>query len=305
MRGNGDSSGSGTASSELSLVESLSEPKIKKSMRSDATQHPVTILPFALSILMLIVYVVFPPFLGPVWALILFIVFGLLGTATYFWRYGLHFNQLYEAKVQRRMAAGAQQSSESEEEKQKQLQENLQTGFASLNTNEGLKALSQLNEVYHRLQPVIESKRATDPMAVAHVPTLAEETYKQGLSVLGDSLGLMTAIHSPTNERLERELVDTKKQLENESQLERVKMLEDKLASHQERLDLVKQQQLRVDQLLFQSESCEASLHRTRIEIAALKADSGESSVRAVTDALRKTINQAKEVQEELKKLGY
>ena len=101
---------------------------------------------------------------------------------------------------------------------------------------------------------------------------------------------MMTAIHSPTNERLEREMVEIKKQLEDESQPERVTMLEERLASHQERLDLVNQQQLRVDQLLCQSESCEASLHRTRIEVAALKADGGESSVRAVTDTLRKTI---------------
>ena len=60
-----------------------------------------------------------------------------------------------------------------------------------------------------------------------------------------------------------------------------------------------------MDQLLHQCESCEASLHRTRIEIAALKADTAESSVRALTDTLRMTINQAKEVQEELKRLGY
>ena len=208
MRGNGDSGGSITGSSRTSLVETLSEPEIKKSMRSDASQHPVTILPLTLSILMLIVYLVFPSFPGQMWALILFIVFGVLGVATYFWRYSLHFNRLYEAKVQGLMAVIEQESSQTEEGELKQLQETLQGGFADLNTNEGLKALSQLNEVYQRLQPVLESKRATDPMSVAHIPTLAEETYRQGLSVLGDSLGLMTAIHSPTNERLGKEIVD-------------------------------------------------------------------------------------------------
>ena len=203
------------------------------------------------------------------------------------------------------MAVMEQESSMGEEEELNQLQETLKAGFANLNTNEGLKALSQLNDVYDRLQPILESKRVTDPMSVAHIPTLAEETYKQGLSVLADSLGLMTAIHSPTNERLETEIVDTKKQLENESQPERVKMLDERLASHQERLDLVKQQQLRVDQLLHQCESCEASLHRTRLDVAGFRADTAESRVRDLTDTLRNTINQAKEVQEELKRLGY
>ncbi len=62
---------------------------------------------------------------------------------------------------------------------------------------------------------------------------------------------------------------------------------------------------LRVDQLLHQAGACEASLHRTRVEIAALRADSVESSVNAVIGTLRKTITQAKEVQDELKRLGY
>ena len=79
----------------------------------------------------------------------------------------------------------------------------------------------------------------------------------------------MNAIHSPTNERLEREVADIEKELPTlESDPERKRMREETLASHKERLDLVRQQQLRVEQLLHQSESCEASLHRTRLDIA-------------------------------------
>ena len=59
------------------------------------------------------------------------------------------------------------------------------------------------------------------------------------------------------------------------------------------------------DKLLYQSDRCEASLHRTRIELAALTAESSETSVSAVTETFEKTINQAKEVREELKRLGY
>ena len=138
--------------------------------------------------------------------------------------------------------------------------------------------------------------------------TLAEETYRQGLSILTDALHLMTAIRSPQNERLEREIVEFTIELKamkgNESQAPRIKMREETIASHRQRLDLVNQQALRVDQLLHQSEICEASLHRTHIEIAALKAGSSDSSVRMVTDTLQNTIIQAKEVQEELRRLG-
>ena len=103
--------------------------------------------------------------------------------------------------------------------------------------------------------------------------------------------------------------MDIEKELDtlrgDESQAERLKMREETVASHRERLGLVQQQQLRVDQLLHQCENCEASLHRTRLDVAGLQADSSSSSVSALTDTLRATINQAKEVQEELKRLGY
>lgn len=300
-----DALGQGAQDSGTTGIGSLSERSIKGSMRSDVGQHPVTILPFTLAILMFIVYLVFPPFLGPAWALILIIVFAVLAVGTYFWRYFLHFNQLYEAKVQQVMATLRIETSEGGEGDLKQLRETLQTGFANLNTNEGLTALNQLNDVYQRLQPVLETKRATDPTAVAHIPALAEETYKQGLSVLADALGLMAAVHSPANERLARQLVDSRKQLEHESQPERVKMLEERIVSREETLGLINQQQLRVEQLLQQCDNCEANLRNARIEVAGLRADTAESSVSALTGVLRNTINQAKEVQEELRRLGY
>ena len=91
----------------------------------------------------------------------------------------------------------------------------------------------------------------------------------------------------------------------DEAQADRLRILEATVASHKERLDLIDGQQLRVDGLLHQSDSCEASLHRTRVELAALKADNVQASVTTVTDALQRTITQAKEIQEELRKLGY
>ncbi len=68
---------------------------------------------------------------------------------------------------------------------------------------------------------------------------------------------------------------------------------------------MINQQQYQADELLFQCSRCEASLSRTRIELASLQAGSSETSVSAVTESLQRTIDQAKEVQAELKKLGY
>jgi hypothetical protein len=62
---------------------------------------------------------------------------------------------------------------------------------------------------------------------------------------------------------------------------------------------------LRVEELLHQADRCEASLSKTHIELAALKADASDVSVTSVIGTLQKTIERAKEVQAELKKLGY
>ena len=242
-------------------------------------------------------------------ALILAIASAVIGAGHCFWRYSNRFNEEYPIKMRELMELLEQRASAIEAGEFRELREALQVGFGNIKAEEGLKALQMLVDQYDWLKPVLKSKRATDPMALAHVPTLAEETYRQGLSALEDALRLMTAIQSPNNNSLQEEVVELEKELESfrrdASQGERVRMREETIASHRERLALVTQQQLRVDQLVHQSEGCAASLDLTRIEVAALKADSSESSVRAVTDALRRTINQAKEVQEELRRLGY
>ena len=78
-----------------------------------------------------------------------------------------------------------------------------------------------------------------------------------------------------------------------------------KPVSDRQRLDLVDQQRLRLQQLLQQSDRCEGALQQTRIELASLKADASSGSVDSVLETLQKTIDQAKAIQEEMRKLGY
>ena len=72
----------------------------------------------------------------------------------------------------------------------------------------------QVNEVYSELLPVIETKRDTTPSAIVHIPGLAEETYKEGMSVLSDALQNMSAIHSPAIEMLEKEMIELEREMD-------------------------------------------------------------------------------------------
>ena len=185
----------------------------------------------------------------------------------------------------------------------------LQTGFSGINSTDGLRAVSGLVYEYEQLQPVLDRQRETGPLSIAHILALAEETYTLGLSALTDALELSRITHSPDTNRIEEEIGVIGGEIEylrsDETQASRLKIRQETLTSHKERLEMIKQQQLRVDELLHQSNRCEASLHRTRVELAALKIDRSEASVSTVTETLRKTINQAREVQKELQSLTF
>jgi hypothetical protein len=190
-----------------------------------------------------------------------------------------------------------------------QTREGLRAVFSEINSSDGLSALQRLVYEYVQLQHFLERKRATDSIGLVHISASVEDTYRTGLVLLYDALELMRAVQPPEKRRLESEIHDLKEKIEtlgtDASQQARVKLMEATLSSHLERLELMQNQCSRIEELLHVSGRCEASLHRTRMELAALKADDSESQVRAATESLRRTIDQAKEVREELKKLGF
>jgi hypothetical protein len=198
---------------------------------------------------------------------------------------------------------------EREQTETEELLDTVKSGFEEINLADGLKAVEELQYEYEQLQHVLAHKKETDPLGLAHIPALSEETYRQGLSVLGDALEIGSVINSSDKKSFEKEIDKLEKEIDSlrndKTQTAKMEIKQATMASHKERLAMIKQQQLRVDKLLYQCDRCEASLHRTRMELAALKVSSSETSVSAVTETLQKTITQAKEVQEELKKLGY
>ena len=190
-----------------------------------------------------------------------------------------------------------------------QLRKSLHGGFSGAGSDVGLKALSDLALEYEQLRPVLKRRKETDPLSVAQVPALVEETFRQGLSVLEDALELTQAVRSPDLKKLEGDAARLEMEIESlrgdERQAVRLRIREETLESHKELLEMIRQQLLRVAELLHQSDRCQASLRRTRIELAALRADGSRRSVSAVTEALKKTIDQAREVQDEMKRLGF
>ena len=310
MNKRGDTESECQSADALRLLVVLSESSIRKGLRSEAVQHPATLVPLALAGLAAILLIDISPFQIPIlWAMILLITSLIAAAASFFWIYSIRHDVEYAKIVQGIMALQGKESREQRQAEIKKIRETLQAGFSGIEFGAGLKALSDLHHEYKQLQIVLKRQDGTLSMSVSHIPGLAEETYREGLNVLANGLQLLRAIHTSNKGRLEEEIVAIEKELEtlrkNEGQERRVKLREEKVASNRELLEMINQQRYRAEELLYQCDRCEASLSRTRIELASLQAGSSETSVSAVTESLQRTIDQAKEVQAELKKLGY
>jgi hypothetical protein len=292
-----------------SSIEILSEETIRKALRSDALQHPATIIPLASCLLSTIYIILYAPiFGGSIIAFLLIVGSGLAATGSFFWRFYIRFNEEFVKKTQELLDAMDREGGARYRADLRHKRERLQIGFLDGNCPEGLNVVQALVHEYEQLQTILASRRMSDPLSIAHIPVLVEETHQLGLSVLGHALELVKTIQSPHNQRLRTEITNLENEIlsieEDDPQSARAQIKEQTLQSHKERLQLINRLELRVDELLHQANRCEATLHQTRIELAALKADSTETSISEVIQTLQNTILQAKEVQEEMKRLG-
>ncbi|MDA1348813.1 MAG: hypothetical protein O3A47_08100 [Chloroflexi bacterium] len=297
-------------SSQLAVIESLSEPAIRRRILADAVQHPATVLSgAAFTATGVYLLVLAPVFGGARPAMVLLGVFGVAVAASFVWRYVFRYSEEYAEKARELMKVLEKDRARSEEARAKRLRQVLQEGFFDIGAGEGVKALGRLVNEYERLQPVLLRQADSDPLSMSRVPVLTGATYRRGLSALSDALELLEAGLTPGREVLLAEIAEMEENVEasrrNGGGADRLRLTEDRLASHRERLEMLDQLQLRADQLLFQASRCEALLHRARIELTAFRTGSSESSVDSVVRALEGTIVQVKEVQAELRRLGY
>ena len=288
----------------------LSEPEIKSHMRSDAVQHPAALLPLAVSAMSVIYLLVLSPvFGGGSWAIVLLVTSGTVAAAAFTWRYTSRYSIEYATWSRGFLELQDQERERLERAEVTQLYETLRSSFMSIGSTRGLKACDHLADEYELLQPALTHGSDNDPLSLSHLPALAWETYRRGLKVLSDAVELMNATNAPERERLLAEIAELKRDIdankEDGSEAERLRIREETLSSNRQLVEMLGQLRFRVDQLLHQAGRCEAALHYTRFELAAVRAGSSQTRVDSVIDALERSIHQAKEVQEELKRFGY
>ena len=289
-----------TTNGDQSSVESLSMAAVNRQLASDALQYPTTIVPAFFAALALIAALALP---GSGFAIGVFVASSATAAASFLWRYLSRRNEEYSRW--RRQVIELQDRQRRELD---QLRETLRRGFSSIRSTAGQVALRHLVAEHELLKALISRRGGADHVFGAQIPALAEETYRQGLYVLESVLELLLAIDSSNKRALEAEVAKLEKEITSlraeGSQSERIRR-ETSLSSCNDRLELMARQELKVEDFLLRADLSHAALQKTRIELAALKADGSNVGVIAVSETLQRTIDQAKEVQEELRRLGY
>lgn len=170
----------------------------------------------------------------------------------------------------------------------------------------GLQSLQRLVFEYEQLKQLLQQRNAVDPLAVARLPALADETYEQGISVLEDALSLALALRGPGESELEDELRELRAQAGRRAagndEADRTPAIERSISSLTDRIATARAHRERLDELISHAGHCEASLQRVCIELAEVKATGAAWRVDVVTERLLNTVRQAREVQEELER---
>lgn len=291
--------------SDSTVPGAVPDISVRRQLASNASQHPATILPLGIAALAAIHLTLLSPAVGGgTWAAAVLGISGGLALANFVYRYHRDRDRTANS-LQSRLQF---EISRIQDSNLQQESHTVQAGLVEVGLTQGSSVLRRLSNEYDRLR---EASRSSDesPLSAPHITSLVDETYRRGLSVLGSAVELARAISAPSRSEVEQDVTRLETEisaaLTSDQSPERLLLKEETLAMQKRQLQELDRMQLHIEELLFQARRCELSLNHARIELAAIKTGSSHSGLNTVIEALEGTVRRAKEVQEELKNLGY
>ena len=285
----------------MTETEYLDESVIRRKTIIEALQQPSALIPLIVNVVSILYLILLSPiFRGGVIALILFAISGLAVISSLISTY----IRIYPMKMRQVIEVQANQRQKLEESELEQLHENLKFELQRVANVDGLSVLSSLTTHFKQLRAILSGHSYRDPLGVSLVPALAGEVYRQGLSVLWDTIEFINVAEVSYKQKLEQDISQLE-QIVTTSEREKfrdeqVRLKEEILASYRERLEMLDQLDLRIEQLLHQARRCDAILETTQVEITTLRISGSKAGVDSMIKALQTTLRQVKEVQDEL-----
>jgi hypothetical protein len=231
--------------------------------------------------------------------------------ASFGWHYSRGYaaaaDQIHEEERDRAIEEQARR----DDHERSELRHRLDAGFAHLGTEggrEGIRVLDGLADEYDAAAELLRRSQDRPAMAVsALLPQLVEETHHHGMTALSDALELLEFADGAQRHRLQRELEEIEARVDDDAYVDDRERSRDeqRLLSHRQLLARHVEARQRAQDLLFEAERCRDALAETRIELASVRAGDTQVDVDAVVQTLQDTIHRVRDVQEELRALGY
>ncbi len=284
-------------------TDDFSNRQIKKKVLLDALQHPTTLYSAAAAVLSGL-YMGLVSFDETSFAVAL--AAGLCSLISFVYHYFIRGEKSAQKHVrellERRKSFKEQQA------------EDIEKRCRSAGFQEGEKAAKELKEAYTRLDVFLkEQLEKKQTLTAQRFLILAEESYHQGIQFLNKALALFQAIGHIDENKLRQEMRAWQDELARAAQDKQkgkeykellTKTLTEKINSHARRLQLYTERKDTLAQVLSQSETLEATLDSTYLEVVDLAADGAYLQGNNAAGNLERAVAAARKVENRLRGVG-
>lgn len=245
------------------------EAKAQRFLREQTLSHPIVVVPAIIGLACIgYILAVWPDAETTVCLLFDAAVCAVVSTGSYFW-VGRRLRRRLPDLATRYALAQAEAQARVRDQRIEALRDRLAMELAAPGTLAGARETLDRLELEHELIiAALAERRESDPLSVAVLPALADETYRRGLSLVASAHDLDAAMRS----------------------------LDD--LSFAGARDGAKDD--RVARFLAEARRCVTALGTARIELIAMRAGAPEVSGDEALTAMQQAIRQARDVQDEL-----
>ena len=189
-----------------------------------------------------------------------------------------------------------------------QQSEGLRLAFESPDLRDGRRALDQLSRAFEELEPQLV-RRETDPLLLAQTPRLSVQIYRQGLNLLSDACDVGDPYYTEETERRRRQIEEYEAEIAalptDNTREEQASLKLGYIASEKRSLERLQGSHLKFGRFVLQAMGCAVQLQETRDELLAVRSGTRTADAETLIAAMQRTLQQAKEVQAEIRKLGF
>ena len=273
-------------------AEDFSKKAVQKHVKSEAWQHPVTIIPLAAGAVGLVAgAALVAPVASATGIGLLFV-----GGASFIWNYvgrGASIAEDHLNKLkQLRESAAEHQAIELRREME-------YAGFEG-----GAKEARELSDAYNKLRKALDTHFGEQDITAQRFRILAKDTYAEGLGILRRALGIFNALQSVEIKTLERELKSLRKKLEKLGEDDSSRgTLSQQIGSHSQRVEQYDARKEQVQQLLTQSDELESVLEQASFEVLDLTGRDSSAMFRdeGTATRLKRAVDAARRVEDRIR----